>query len=346
MNRQEDQFAKLQRIARTKPSESDSISAKELAGREEINRIQDWQYYISKRNINPTESLHSFLQQDFIQNEHTKDAYNESYVNLWMQMNPGKTKEDGLFFLTDYRLKQAMDEDTAEGKQSSLRNILKMTPQQHMGLIESHLYDLEDLNNSRTRQANQALEVLEFRKSLEAYEGMDVDPEKSLEAHVQPHLKAYRAGHGDNLEFSTGSATTPGPDGNRLPAWVIGENENISDEYSIQRYLYPVALEHYKERMEIARRKLSESVQKSTNSMYEHIQDLPRDIATNVLIDHSQQNDGDNYTNLIDGIDEMVKRDIEEGKLTDMRDITNAFALYKEQVTDKLLERIKDHERI
>mgnify|MGYP005818750657 CR=1 FL=1 len=346
MNKREEQHAKLQKIAETKPKEVDSVSAKDVVGKDEINRMHDWEYYISKRNMTPKEALHSFLQQDFIQNEHTKDAYNDFYANLWMQMNPGKTKEDGLAFLTDSRLKEANSEDTDEGKHSKLRNVVKMTPQQHMSRIEGDLYDLEDLNNARTRQANIALTVAAFKISLEKYEGIEVDTDKSLDAHVQPHLSIYRIGHADNIDYSTGSPSFPSPDGDFMPGHAIGPNENLEEEYMIQRYLYPIALKHYEERMEISRRNLSESVRKSTDSMYDNIQDLPRDIATNILIDYSQQNEGDSYTNMIEGIDKIIKKEIEAGKLTNMRDITNAFALHKEQVTDKLLERIKDYERI
>jgi len=345
----EAEMANLQKLAMTANSkEADAVNIKELVGKEEIERMNDWQYFMSKRIANPTELLDSFLQQDFVQNEHTKDAWNDSYANLWMKMNPGKTKEDGLMFLTEYRVNQSLSQETTESKHSHLRNVLKMTPYEHQPMIQSALYDLEDINSSKTQMAIQAVEVAEFRKSLEAYEKMEIDVEKSIDAHAQPHLSAWAHGHGDNLEYATlgGSASTPDPSGNRVPAWALGENRNLADEYAIQRYLYPIVKEHYEERMEFSRANLAASQKRATVSMYENIQQLPKDIALNVMIDYAKESEGDNYPNLINGIDAMVKQDINDGKIRSMRDITNSFAIYKEQLTDKLLERVKDHERI
>ena len=333
------QIEVLNSVVKSKGADIDKFNVPSLIGQREVDRMQ--KFLLETKGIHPQDRYLRFQREDFLVNEHTKDIYYEVLENLHPM---GKAHAYGQI-RKDFETKIA-NFDNAEEREGYLRDILPQMPADMLPDMERYFNVNSDMINAKQKQATRAVQYMDFGSLLNRqFSNVSLDPNKSLESHVQDLIKAYGLGYDKDIKYVNGSVTIPGPEGTRQNTYMMPSNQNIEDEFIMQMDLAPIVRTHLKPLLQMARQKTSESEYEATESMFYSLNRLPRDIQTNVLIDYAVAQEADTLSVVNQGIESIIDREIDEGAIHTIEDIVTSMGIHKDRIKTTITERLTDVQR-
>ena len=333
------QIEVLNSVVKSKGADIDKFNVPSLVGKREIDRMQ--KVLLETKGMHPQDRYLRFLREDILVNEHTKDIYYEVLENL----HPMGKKHAYKQIRKDFETKIAGYQN-AEEREGYLRDVLPKLPADMLPDMERFFNVNADLINAKQKQANRVVQYLEFGNLLNRkFSFVSLDPNKSLESHVQDLLKAYGLGFDKDIKYVDGTATIPGPEGTRQPAYLVPSNKNIEDEFIMQMDLAPIIRTHLKPILDSARQKTAESEHEATESMFYNLNKLPQDIQTNVLIDYAMAQKADTVSIVNQGIESIIDREIKEGAIHTINNIVISMGIHKDRIKTTIAERLTDVQR-
>ena len=299
----------------------------------QIDKSNQWLQ--NNKAMPPAERLENWMVEtkDWMFTPDTVEYYHDIKESLLSSATPGsngkKTNiadvQDELNSFTTPEEATAFYRDNAHKWSRDIHNSL--------GDYFPRLFDLQaqrDLENSRITQTMAVKDVLR-RKSL------DLDPDVSLETHVQDFLKAYAYDMADDITTPDGRISIP-LNGKESNAYALDDPPTGATEKFIEYSdLIPTVTPLIKESLEEARKLSADSEELVRKTLYNKVSsgDIPSQFAANVIIDGAPD-----VPSALNSIKNMISNRGKRGEFQKTGSSARAFFEMYEEVGKTLQRRL------
>jgi len=303
----------LQRLAGVSPAEINTDVAKDIYSQSFINKSEE--FLSSSAQLDPDEKFRSW-QRDVGNSWEFLPSNRDYYYDTLEKIHPGG-KSGARNMILDTLTESLKMKTTFQEREWELKKQARNLPSsgtefgnQVWSLVNRELTSTKTLLDLQAMERARASQAINLTHGLVGQSFTDLDPDVSIEAHVDDYLKGHRNNYGKEISVDKGRFIVP-KDGEALPLFTIpeGTDEDVEQVLIDNIDLRPIIKNKISTDYAISQSKRLVEDGDTLSALFAkiHTGEVPNQFKNNIIIDYAyDKKDGAKIT--LDAINEGISK--------------------------------------